>query len=237
MHSLLLALSCVAALSSQHVTVNGCAYSEADWKAANRGDAVMIEKLIKDGLDVTGECGVELVGVAARHHFNAMLQALLEHGAKVNGKEGGLGGMTPLMFAVAAGTPILNSEHLLTVQILLDKGADVTLKDAHGWTALTFAAINGDAAVARLLLDRGAAVDEQGDDGATPLMWAAREAASDPDRYTDLINELLAKGASISVKDKSGYTALMYAQKGRDPDVVRLLLEGDAARQGSKKTQ
>jgi ankyrin repeat protein len=170
MHSLILALSGVVSLSSQHVTVNNCAYSESDWKAANRGDAVEIEKSIKDGLDVSGECGVELVGVAARHHFNALLQLLLEHGAKVNGKESGLGGMTPLMFAIAAGTPILNSEHMLTVQILLDKGADITLKDSHGWTALTFAALKGDAALARLLLNKGAVVDDVADDGSTPLM-------------------------------------------------------------------
>src|SRR5690349_9338157 len=139
MHSLILALSCAVSLSSQTVSVNGCSHSRADWEAANRGDAAVIEKLDKEGIDFSDACGAELVGVAARHHFNAALQALLEHGAKVNVKEGGLGGMTPLMFAIAAGTPVLNSEHLLTVQILLDKGADVTLKDSRGWTALTFA--------------------------------------------------------------------------------------------------
>jgi len=234
MHALVVALSCVVSLSSQHVAVNNCAYSEANWKAANRGDAVAIEKLIRDGFDVSGDCGVQLVGIAARHQFNAMLQLLLEHGAKVNDKEGG---MTPLMYAIAAGTPVLNSEHLLTVQILLDKGADVTLKDSHGWTALTFAAVTGDAAVARLLLARGAAVDGQGDDGSTPLMWAVRQSAGDPDVYADIINELLAKGASIQIKDKSGYTALMYAQRGRNPGMVRVLLDADAARQGGEKTQ
>lgn len=69
------------------------------------------------------------------------------------------------------------------VALLIDRGADVTRGNSHGWTPLHQAGYNGVAHLARVLLDAGAspAVSARGD-GGTPmivaLFWGHREVAA-----------------------------------------------------------
>ena len=58
------------------------------------------------------------------------------------------------------------------VERALLAGAGVDERDEQGWTALCWAAGAGEAALARLLIDRGADVTLTGTDGRTPLMIA-----------------------------------------------------------------
>ena len=59
------------------------------------------------------------------------------------------------------------------VELLLARGADVGHANAHGWTALHQAAYSGLPALARMLLDAGAAVDTSArGDGGTPMIVA-----------------------------------------------------------------
>ena len=59
------------------------------------------------------------------------------------------------------------------VTILLERGADVTRANAHGWTPLHQAAYSDLPALARMLLDAGARVDVSArGDGGTPLVVA-----------------------------------------------------------------
>lgn len=53
--------------------------------------------------------------------------------------------------------------------ILLDRGLDVKTKDQRGYTALHRAANHGHLAMVKLLLERGALLNEPNDDGHTPL--------------------------------------------------------------------
>ncbi len=74
-----------------------------------------------------------------------------------------------------------------------------------GQTPLAGAAFKGDAEIAWLLLDHGAAPDGAGPDGKTPLMFAAMF-----DR-PELIDLLLSRGADAARSDASGNTAFSLA--------------------------
>ena len=71
----------------------------------------------------------------------------------------------------------------------------------------------------KLLLDVGANINYQDDDGLTALMLATRL------NDTDTIHQLLQAGADISIKKKDGTDALMAASSD---DIVRLLLSHGA---------
>ena len=68
------------------------------------------------------------------------------------------------------------------VAVLLERGADPSRANAHGWTPLHQAGYSGLPRLAQMLLDAGAPVDVSArGDGGTPLVvalfWGHREAA------------------------------------------------------------
>jgi ankyrin repeat protein len=88
-------------------------------------------------------------------------------------------------------------------------------------TVLMRAALIGDAAAVRALLDRGARADERDPIGRTPLMEAAFAG------HSDTVAELLEHGADPNATDNAGWTALMEAaSKGHTETVKTLLLNG-----------
>lgn len=92
-----------------------------------------------------------------------------------------------------------------TAQTLLAAGADVNGREAGGWTALHWAAANGQRATATLLIEAGADVDAANDDGDTPLTLAARRGA------LGVTQELLQAGADVAKFDGDGDTPLDIA--------------------------
>lgn len=58
------------------------------------------------------------------------------------------------------------------VQALIASGCDLEQKDSNGWTALNWAAGQGDPAIVRLLLDAGADISNTGRDLRTPYQIA-----------------------------------------------------------------
>lgn len=95
-----------------------------------------------------GEIDEELLA-AARKGDLAAVRAALEKGAVVDAKT--RHGVTPLFYAAQNG-------HAGIVEFLLDKGADINVKDTfYGMSALQRAAGQGQAAVVKLMIERGAA--------------------------------------------------------------------------------
>ncbi|GAA3687549.1 hypothetical protein GCM10022224_060860 [Nonomuraea antimicrobica] len=88
---------------------------------------------------------------------------------------------------------------------LLAGGADVNGREDGGWTALLWAAANGQAAVAKVLIEAGAEVDATNDDGDTPLTLAARRGA------LGVVQTLLEAGADHQKYDGDGDTPLEIA--------------------------
>jgi len=118
-------------------------------------------------------------------------------------------GMTPLMLAVWHG------DHVDVVRALLAAGAPTgAAQPSSGWTAATFAAVNGRVASLHFLLSRGA--DVRGD-------WKALHFAVQY-RSPDTVPLLLAAGTPIDIRDDEGLTALHRAARSSDAGMVALLL-------------
>lgn len=111
-----------------------------------------------------------------------------------------IAGRTPLMYAAL-------SRYSDAVDVLLDCGASVRIRDNHGNTALHCAAQGGDATVIRKILDGGALVDAEDEHGNTPLSRAVFY--SNGDGFA--IQELLRCGADRNHKNKYGKSPLELA--------------------------
>jgi hypothetical protein len=92
-----------------------------------------------------------------------------------------------------------------TAKALLAAGAQVDGREAGGWTALHWAAANGQAATAGLLIEAGADVDTVNDKGDTPLTLAAARGA------LGVVQRLLAACADHEKYDGDGDTPLDIA--------------------------
>ncbi|HVS15288.1 MAG TPA: ankyrin repeat domain-containing protein [Thermoanaerobaculia bacterium] len=106
-----------------------------------------------------------------------------------------------------------------TVRALLAAGADPNAAQGDGLTALHWAATNGDAELAEMLLWAGARLDAKTRNGAfTPLLVAARAGRA------AVVEVLLARGAPPDQATATGATALMLAAGGGDVPTVETLL-------------
>ena len=79
------------------------------------------------------------------------------------------------------------------------------------------AAKNGQTERVRGLLDAGADVDTQNDDGFTALKWAVVRG------HTGTVQALLDAGADVDIRDKRGQTPLMIAAEEGQTRVIELL--------------
>ncbi len=106
------------------------------------------------------------------------------------------------------------------VKKLLKDGADVNGAQGDGMTALHWAALNGDADLASMLLYAGANVGATTRIGGyTPLHLAAQVGNA------NVIAPLIAAGAKVTATTATGATALMEAAHSGNTEAVRILIE------------
>ena len=114
------------------------------------------------------------------------------------------------------------------VELLIDKGADIHVKNSSGWTPIMEASRNGYFEIVELLVSKGANVNYQGNDGYTPLMLACCNIVRttskmpmlptiyrynpDSNKYSDVIKYLLCNGANIHCKSQSGLTCIQLTR-------------------------
>lgn len=86
-----------------------------------------------------------------------------------------------------------------------------------GWSALHYAATGPEPALVSLLIDRGADVDAASPNGTTPLMMAAQYGSEDS------VNLLLARSADVNRRNEKALRALDFAKlSGREPLIRKL---------------
>ncbi|MFF4730248.1 ankyrin repeat domain-containing protein [Streptomyces mirabilis] len=118
------------------------------------------------------------------------------------------------------------------VKAVLRAGADPERADSEGTTPLYEASVNGEAEIARLLLEAGASPDTEssglGADG-TPLCAAACWG------HTETVRELLAHGADPNLREDhgTGWSPLEWELKGSHPETADLLTTAGATPRGS----
>lgn len=116
----------------------------------------------------------------------------------------------------ALAASVRDHETKTTKRLLADQAA-VDEADAHGWTALMFAAARGDANAIRDLIKAGAAVDRGDRKGATALMQAANFGRR------DAVKALLEAGAKPDARNDDGEAAIDFAIRGGDKNVIAQL--------------
>ncbi|MEQ2194518.1 hypothetical protein XENOCAPTIV_030365, partial [Xenoophorus captivus] len=133
-------------------------------------------------------------------------------------------GSTPLHLAT--------EKHLkLLAELLLGRRrTNVNAKDEDQYTPLHWAAQNGDEAMTRLLLDRGATINETDGQGRTPAHVACQHGQE------NVIRVLLSRNADVQIKGKNNWTALHFAAWQGHLGIVKLLVKQAGANVDSQTT-
>jgi ankyrin repeat protein len=156
--------------------------------------------------------GNEMTAVmyAAREGEFHNVLALIEAGADVTIRYCGRdsrNGRIALMFAAESGD-------LDSVRALLATAPEtVNMQDAHGRTALIFAAYNGHRNIVQTLINAGAIVDMPDLDGRTAVMCAAQHC------HAATVQTLVENRANVNAQDNEGATALMIASELDDEEI------------------
>ncbi|XP_042020523.1 ankyrin-1-like isoform X1 [Salvia splendens] len=123
-------------------------------------------------------------------------------------------GDTPLTEAAKRG-------HVKIVEFLVKHGAEISLPNIEGFTALHYAALNNNKELVELLRIKGAHIETDSVDG-TPLQVAASRGNAEADK------SLLSHGANLAFYCAVSDTPLVCAVKSRSFECLNVLLEAGA---------
>jgi len=198
--------------------------------AIHTGNAKVVQRRIDDGFDVNetinGDpiiCDVFQL-YASRYRYEPaptkknirenkiveILKVLIDNGANVDAVDKQRG-WSSLFWALAH----FNTE---AVELLVNKGADVTLTDEEGYTPLHYAQLPESV---KILVDKGADVNARAKNGNTPLHMVP---------VVDTAQILISHGADVNAKNNDGETPLDLAIRDGYKELVELL-----SKHGAKK--
>ncbi len=137
------------------------------FRAAMGGDVDYVKGLIVQGANPNSSDsqGMSALAIACQDDNAEVVNYLLDHGADVNA-HGGKGEVTDRTALMAAAS---NGAHIKIVHLLVDRGADVNTRGELGWTALIWAAREGDIECVKYLLGKGADPRIKALDGKTAV--------------------------------------------------------------------
>lgn len=195
---------------------------------------------VEDYLDRFEECSSTLLeyivnmidtsGNTAMHyavsHGNFDVVSILLDSKVCDINKANVAGYTAVMLAALA--EVRNSTHASVANRLFQL-ADVNIRaKLHGQTALMLAVSHGRKDMTQLLVDAGAAVNIQDEDGSTALMCAAEHG------HTDIVRLLLAHpDCDSSIVDVDGSSALKIALEAGNRDIGVLLYAHEHVNRGT----
>ncbi len=147
-----------------------------------------------------------------------LINLLLAQGADINAKDDEYGSLL---------NRNLNWRGMDNVAImLLNRGAKVDIVNKDGWSALIYCLrsekCSKDISNIQRLLDKGASVTAEDNEGNRPLTFAAMSS------NIEGIKLLIKKGAKVNAASKKGYTALMSAAFEGNTDAISVLIKNGA---------
>ncbi|XP_046671938.1 palmitoyltransferase Hip14 [Homalodisca vitripennis] len=183
-------------------------------KATQYGSLERCRQLVEAGYDVNQPDSetVTLLHWAAINNRLDIIRYYVSKGAVVDAVGGELLA-TPLHWATRQG-------HVGSVTLLMQYGADPSLRDGEGCSCIHLAAQFGHTAIVAYLVAKGVNPNMQDRNGMTPIMWSAHKVHSlDPTRL------LLTFGASTTIQDKyQQNTALHWAILSKNHTAVSTLV-------------
>ncbi|XP_029587311.1 histone-lysine N-methyltransferase EHMT2 isoform X2 [Salmo trutta] len=171
----------------------------------------LLEAIVNNHVEVTrylvqsGACvyHTEEDGYTGLHHAAKLgsldiVTLLLETGqVDINAQDSG--GWTPIIWAA-------EHKHIKVIRALLNRGADVTLKDKEMNACLHWASFAGCVTIAEMVLNAGCPLTSVNMHGDTPLHIASREG------FLDCVTLFLSRGADIDIMNREGDTPLSLAR-------------------------
>lgn len=175
------------------------------------------------------ELDVKLFEAIKAQDLNAV-KNLLKQGANINvqteesAKDWNIG-WTPLMHANA-----LNKVEI--AQYMIDKDADLSVKNANGTNILMAACDRGRLELVKACIEKGIDINARDKTGRTALMIACKGRTLEDDGtkedYLKIIQLLIESGAEVNAKDNDGETALHHAAFSHFAPCLALLIEHGA---------
>ncbi len=162
-----------------------------------------VKELLQLGADANYDTGrnYSCLNLAVLGEADEIVDLLVEYGANVNKVDSEYDGRTVLFSAVTSSASI--------TKMLLERGAELHVVDAHGNTPLHVAAGEGKVDVVELLLDQGVEVNQRNSAGATALHWVA----ADSHDLSEVAGVLIKHGANVNAKNDRGYTPLTHSER------------------------
>ena len=185
-------------------------YSPLIW-ATKRGNLKAVRNLLEAGANPNTITFARVTPLHFAAHGNDLVcvKLLLSHGANASCKNTEF--QTPLHYGASA----RSSSNI--IKTFLAAGIDTEERDICGATALSIAAIRNNVLGMTTLLDHGANIDTQDNDGDTPLIDAVSKCCNGS------IELLLKRGANHIVPNKNYDTILHKAAQSGDMQTVNII--------------
>ena len=191
--------------------------------ASASGQSACVSYLLKSGADIRAETSIshKAFFFAVNRNRLEVIGLLLDNGVDVLEKfkhESELFNNSTILHH-CMGIEV----RMETLQLLLDRGADINAKSSNGYTPLVMAILTHNAHAVKFLLSAGANIEERDSRSRTPLLKAVSLDANE-----EIIRLLVENGADVNARDERGSAPLHGAATSGNKTTTELLLNAGA---------
>ncbi|CAH0028115.1 unnamed protein product [Clonostachys rhizophaga] len=222
------------------VNIRGTKGDTSTIAAARGGHTKLLQLLINKGADIEAANldGWTALEAASNCGENKIAQLLIDHGTKLHTRSSmdiniktsmAIGNnqedVAKLLLEKMAGVShhtlhsAVSAKDLNLVQQLVEKGADINLKDENQLTALMLASHHGYVEIILYLIDQGADINTCSSETKVTALLIAVKAG-----WRNVVRLLVEKGADVSAADHSGWTVLHFACERNYLTLARFLI-------------